>query len=248
MMGFWSTFKRELGALWFTPLAWVLLVLLLIVQGTVFSSVVGSFAEGAELLAEIGPLEAFYGSGALAPLSHLLLCPALAMRTFAEERRTGTIENLLSAPVSMAAIVLGKYAACVLSFGLLWLPSVTFVFILNQMVEVDWRTATAAYCGILGQAAGLIAAGVLISTLTRSQILSLTLTAGLLIAVLVLGVAEPLLESDAVRSFAQHVSIQAQMGEMSRGIISVRYVVYDLSLVVLPLFVATRIVAAWRWS
>src|SRR5690606_21583990 len=114
-------------------LAWVLLVTFLLLQGGIFYSITVHFSkmEGAAL--ESGPLNAYFGQQSLLmAMTLLLLCPSLTMRTLAEERRTGNIELLLSAPVSPSAIVLGKYAGVYLSYLLIWLPTGLYAFILRD--------------------------------------------------------------------------------------------------------------------
>ena len=96
MKGFWPIYKRELFALFVTPLAWVLITAFLVVQGIHFAILVTQFAGQADLT-EGGPIPAFFGKTMLLYLPLLFICPLLTMRLFAEERRSGTIEALLTA-------------------------------------------------------------------------------------------------------------------------------------------------------
>ena len=98
MTGFWSIYRREVLSLWVTPLAWVLITVFLILQGSVYYSIVSHFSSLPELSVDYGPVQAYFGQTLFVLVSLLLLCPALTMRTFAEERRSGTIETLLTAP------------------------------------------------------------------------------------------------------------------------------------------------------
>lgn len=248
MKGFIATLQRELASLWFTPRAWSLLVALLILQGLTFSSIVASFAEGAQRAFEGRVLDAFYGQSALVPLAYILLCPALTMRSLAEERRSGTIDNLLSAPVSTFDIVLGKYMATLVTFVLLWLPSVAYPMILSQVTDIDWRTIIATYAGISAVGAGALAIGTLFSALTRSQSLAMALTVASLVILFLAGVVEPVLDDGVLRQLCNYIAIQPQLAETSQGIISLSRVVYDATLITFPLFLATRLVASWRWS
>jgi ABC-2 type transport system permease protein len=248
MTGFCATLRREFAGLWLTPLAWILLFALLVLQGAAFVSIVANFAASTELGLEVGPLQAFYGQSVFVPLSFLFLCPTLTMRSFAEERRSGTIENLLSAPVDIKAIVLGKFAAALITFVLLWLPSVAYPLILRQVADIDWHTVAASYLGIYALGAGFLAMGILCSVVARSQFVALVLTTAVVLLVLFFGTAEYAVGDGWLRLLCDQVAIQSQLTEMSQGIISLRRVAFDATLIVLPLFLSTRVVGAWRWS
>jgi len=246
--GFAATLKRELVSLWMTPLAWLLFIPLVLLQGGVFATIVTSFATNPEPLVDIGPLQAFYGQSVFVPLALLFTCPALTMRSFAEERRSGTIENLLAAPVTATAIVLGKYVAALLSFIILWLPTLLYPLTLRGVLFVDWHVVGTSYIGIFGIGAGLIAIGILCSTMSRTQFLALVLSSGILLAFVLLGIGENVFEDGGLQSLCSHLSIQSQLAECSQGLLSLRRFVFDGTLAALPLFLSIRVVDSWRWS
>jgi len=248
MTAFCATFRREFASLWFTPLAWILLFALVVLQGAMLVSIVANYAAATEPSLDVGPLQAFYGQSALVPLTYLFLCPALTMRSFAEERRSGTIENLLSAPIHVPAIVLGKFAAALVTFALLWLPSVSYPLILRRVADIDWHSVATSYLGIYGLGAGFLAIGIFCSVVARGQFIALVLTTGVLLLFLFLGAAQYAVDDGWLRLLCDQVAIPSQLAEMSQGIISLRRVAFDATLVVLPLFLSTRIVGSWRWS
>src|SRR5262249_20077 len=84
--GFWTIFKRELLSLFVTPVAWIVIVFFLIIQGAHFYLMVYHFAQNAELTVDQGPVQAFFGESILFYLPLILLCPGMTMRLFAEER------------------------------------------------------------------------------------------------------------------------------------------------------------------
>ena len=87
-----------------------------------------------------GPVQAFFGESMLFYLPLVLLCPGMTMRLFAEERRSGTIETLLTAPVGTAGIVLGKFAAAVVTYVAMWLPTVLYIVVLRRAGSIDWHS------------------------------------------------------------------------------------------------------------
>ena len=100
MTGIWVIYRRELLSLWVTPLAWVLVSVFLLLQGAIYYSIVSHFSSIPELGIDYGPVQAYFGQTVFVLVSLLVLCPALTMRTIAEERRSGTLEMLLTAPVT----------------------------------------------------------------------------------------------------------------------------------------------------
>jgi ABC-2 type transport system permease protein len=244
-----GVFRREMLSLWVTPLAWVLLVVFLLLQGTIFYAIVVHFTSLADLAVETGPVEAYFGQESVFLLMTLLLvCPALTMRTFAEERRSGTIESLLTAPVTPAGVVLGKYFAVLATYSAIWAPTVLYVLILRKTGGVDVHTVLASYIGLFGIGAGYLALGTLASALSKSQLVALLLAIFAEFGLFVLGIGEYVFPAGLLRDVCAHVSVASQMEEMSRGIVDLRRLVFDASLAVVSLFVTARVVDSWRWG
>ena len=187
MRSFWPIYKRELFAFFVTPLAWVLIVVFLLVQGMHFFLLVDHFSRsGPELGGDETPLSAFFGNTVLLYLVLFVLVPPMTMRLFAEERRSGTIETLMTAPVSSAAVVLAKYAAVLTTYVAMWLPTVLYLVILGRADrgQLDWHAAASAYLGVFLVGAGYLAVGLCASALTRSQFLAMVFTALVLLVAL----------------------------------------------------------------
>jgi len=249
MTGFWAIYRRELWALWVTPVAWILLTTFLLLQGGVFYSIVLHFSGATELSFDNGPIESYFGQGSIFLLMTLLLmCPALSMRSFAEEQRSGTIEPLLTAPVRASAIVLGKYLATFTTYLLMWSPTLVYPVILRETGVVDPWVVASSYLGLSLLGAAYLAIGTLMSALTQSQLAALMLSVLLQFGIFVLGVGEFIFEPGPLHAICSHVSMLSHMEEFSKGIVDLRRVVFDLSLVVLALFVTTEVVDSWRWS
>ena len=142
MTGFWPVYRREMLGLWVTPLAWVLLVVFLLLQGMSFYWIVRHLSTMAELAVDSGPVQSYFGQSIFLLVSLLLVCPALTMRLFAEEKRSGTIEALLTAPVTAAGVVTGKYLAVLTTYAAMWGPTVLYVVILRRTEKAlpYWRS------------------------------------------------------------------------------------------------------------
>lgn len=248
MTGFSAVYRREMLSLWVTPLAWVLLVAFLLIQGMSFYSIVLHISSSAQLSVDSGPVQAYFGQSIFLLISLLLLCPALTMRLFAEERKSGTIESLMTAPVSAHGVVWGKYLATLTTYVLMWAPTLLYIVILRDTGRVEWPVVASSYLGVLGVGAGYLAVGTLMSAMTKSQLLALVLTVLVQFGLFILGVGEYIFDPGPLRDVCTHVSVLAQMDELSKGLVDLRRLVFDATLVVLPLFVTGRVIDSWRWG
>lgn len=246
MNGFLAILRRELLSLWVTPLAWVLLTAFLVLQGGSFYLTVSHLSRIPEAAADMGPLQAYFGQSLFMPMTVILICPALTMRAFAEERRSGTIESLLTAPVSAPAVVLGKYSAVLLTYLALWLPTLLYVAVLRNTGELDWGALGASYLGVVLVGAAFLAVGTFMSALTSSQLVAVILSFGASFGLFILGIGEYVFDDGVLREICAHVSLMSQFDELSRGLVDLRRLVFDATLTVLPLFLCTRLVRSWQ--
>jgi ABC-2 type transport system permease protein len=247
MSGFWAILRREMLSLWVTPLAWVLLGVFLILQGGIFYSIVAHFASFSDLSVDEGPLGAYFGQNSIFLLMTLLLvCPALSMRLLAEERRSGTIEALMTAPVGSAGVVLGKYVAALLTYVLIWVPTLLYVVILRKTGNVDWLVMLSSYLGLFLVGAQYLAIGTLASSLTKSQFVALLVTVLIQFGLFVLGIGEYIFDPGVFHDVCSYVSLAGHMEDFSKGIVDTRRLLYDTSLAVFCLFLTVRVVDSWR--
>jgi ABC-2 type transport system permease protein len=249
MRAFWPVLKRELLALFVTPLAWALVLVFLLVQGLHFTLLVDHFSRAADLGGDETPLSAFFGNTVLLYVVLLVLVPPMTMRLFAEERRSGTIESLMTAPVSSAAVVLAKYASVLVVYVAMWAPTALYLVILGRTGPLDWKAAGSAYLGVFCVGAGYLAVGLCASALTRSQLLAMVWTALVLLVLFILGVGEFVTrEGTLAHDVCAYVSVWSHMNDFAAGLVDTRRLVFYGTLTALPLFVATRAVEAWRWA
>jgi ABC-2 type transport system permease protein len=167
MNGLTTIFRRELGAYFATPVAYVFIVIFLVLNG-VFTFYVGGFYERAQ--ADLEPFFQFH------PWLYMFLIPAISMRLWSEERKAGTLELLLTLPVSLPASVLGKFLAswCFTAVALagtfpIWLT-------VNYLGEPDNTVILAGYVGSLLMAGGFLSIGACISALTKNQVIAFVIS------------------------------------------------------------------------
>ncbi len=249
MRGFWPIYRRELFAFFVTPLAWVLIVSFLVVQGMHFFLLVDHFSREVDVAGDETPLSAFFGNTVLLYLVLLVLVPPMTMRLFAEERRSGTIEALMTAPVSSTAVVLAKYASALTTYVAMWLPTVLYLVILSRTGDLDWRAAASSYVGVMLVGAGYLSVGLCASALTQSQFLAMVWTALVLLVLFILGIGEFVTrEGTLMHEICAHVSVWAHMNDFASGVVDSRRLVFYGTLAVLPLYIAAKAVDAWRWG
>jgi ABC-2 type transport system permease protein len=240
-----ATVGRELRAYFLSPLAYVVAALLLVVNGLTFG-VILSFLNDPR--SGIGaPLELFFGQTLYFWLVLLFVTPVLTMRLLSEERRSGTIETLMTAPINEIQVVVGKFLAAFVFYAFLWAPTLSYAGILAYYDRVDWGPVASGYVGILGIGAVFLSIGLLATALTRSQLVAAILTFALLIPVFTFGLLEMLANGEAAKTVLGYLNLWQHMDELSKGIVDTRHLVYYASTTVFFLFLAARALAARKW-
>ena len=248
MRGALSICRRELWGYLASPLGWILAALFLLVQGYSFYMFVGLLSRPDSPHGAV--MQLFFGGTLLYWLFLIGVVSALTMRAVAGERRAGTLETLLAAPVGDAAIVLGKYLASLAFFVSLWLPTGVYVGLLWALagsgVAIDSGPVVAGYLGTLLVGASCLAVGILVSTLAPSQIVAALGTFVVLAIFVLLGVVELLVQATWLKDLLRFVNLFEQMDDFARGIVDTRHVVLHLSLVGFCLSAAVLALARLR--
>jgi ABC-2 type transport system permease protein len=240
MSAVWTIAKREIFAFFVSPVAYVVLTVWLLFFGIVFYLLALVFAQQAA--GETNLLTAFFGGTTLFYLPLLVFTPVMTMRLLAEERSSGTLEPLLTAPVSEVSVVLGKYLAAMTFWCVLWLPTLSYVWLVARTGEhvVDWGTVGTTYLGLFAVGMFYMAVGLFMSAIARNQIVAAMLTFMVLGGLFVIGLAGYANVGDETRAVFEYVGLWTQMSAFAKGIVDTRYLVYDMSVVVLSLFLSVQ--------
>ncbi len=245
MRAFVSILRRELLVHFATPLAWISMTAFSVLQGIHFYLLVYHLASTSE--PQVGdPVGAFFGQTVLVYLPLLFICPLLTMRTFAEERRMGTMELLHSAPIGTSAIVLGKYFAALFVYISLWVPTLAYMLVLERWTNLDWHVVASSYLGVALVGAGYVSVGVLASSISSSQLTAAVLSSAFLLGLFMLGLGAFILDDGRLRDVCSHISLWAQMNDFSKGLIATDHVAWSLTLAAAPLLFTIRVVEGWR--
>jgi ABC-2 type transport system permease protein len=232
MKSAWVVMKRELASFFVSPLAYVVLTSWLVWNGVVFWVLTEFYARNAVSSGAASPLSAFFGGSVLFFIPLLVFVPILAMRLIAGEKQSGTIETLMTAPLSETSVILGKYGASLVMWCVLWLPTVVYAWIMSQHGSVDWGATGSSYFGVFCLGAYFMAVGLLMSTLASTQIIAAVLSFVVLGVLFTVGIGEFVFDG-AAREVCAYVSMWGHMQSFSKGVVDTRYLVFDLSVAVL---------------
>src|SRR5262249_47284258 len=133
-------------------------------------------------------------------------------------------------------------------FAAMWAPTALYMLLIARTGDVDWGIVAASYLGGFGIGAGYLSVGTMSSAMTTSQLGAAMLSAAVLISLFTLGIGEFVFERGLQHDRCAYVSVWAQMNDFSSGVVDLRRLVFDATLVVVPLFVTVRAVEAWRWG
>lgn len=246
MSSIWTIAKREVFSFFVSPIAYVVLTVWLLYFGIVFSVLAFAFAQ--QPTGQTNLLSAFFGGTTLFYLPLLVFAPLLTMRLLAEERSSGTIEPLLTAPVSEVSVVLGKYLAALIFWTTLWAPTLSYVWLVARTGEnvVDWGTIGATYVGLFGVGMFYMAVGLFMSAVARNQIIAALLTFLALGGLFVIGILGFLNVSDEMRGVFEYLGLWTQMSAFAKGIVDTRYLVFDASVAALALTLSVQALSSNR--
>ena len=233
----WAISKRELRAYFTTPLAYVFIVIFLALNGVTAFYFGGLFDRGQ---ADMQPLFSFL------PWLYLFLIPAVAMRLWAEERKAGTLELLMTLPVSTFSAVFGKFLAAWIFAGIALALTFPVWITVNYLGDPDNGVIIASYLGGFLMAGSYLAIGGFVSSMTRNQVIAFVIGAAVIFLFMMSGLElvqsafrgwAPDLVVDLIRSFSFLVHYDA----IVRGVIDIRDMIFFVSIIGVFLF-ATMVV------
>ena len=247
MQNLWTLTVRELKAFWYSPIAYVVGALFLLMQGGVFSLLVAVLNDPRIDPSWARMSQLFFGGTFFYWFAVLVMPSLLTMRTFSEEKRTGTIEFLLTAPVRDIQVVLAKFLGAWLAYVQLWACTVIYFFVLRSFMAFDWSPVVTGFLGTWLLGGSLIAFGVLASSITRNQVIAALLSFVATMIFFSLGMLDVFIRDPKTTEMIRYLSFIEHMRDFSRGIFDTRPAVLYLSLTVIALFLTGRTISNPRW-
>ena len=248
--------SREIRSYFVSPVAYVVLTGFLLLSGWFFFNLLARFSYLLQIYSGMqrgGELERLnLNEFVISPLLHnlsvvlVILIPVISMRTFAEEKRLGTFELLLTSPLRVGEIVAGKYLGALAFVSVMLALTAIYPILLVIYGDPEAGIMLSGYLGLYLVAASFLAIGLLTSSLTENQIIA---AVSCLVSLLLLYVINwPADTSTPVMGAVLHyLSVTEHFGEFVKGIIDTRALVYFFSLIALALFLTHRSVESLRW-
>jgi len=243
---------KELRGYFASPIAFIVIGFFALVFGYFFVASITMFMQMSLQMGMPGQGQVNVNNMAIRPLLQntsvvaLFWLPLITMRTYSEEKRSGTIELLLTSPLTDLQIVLGKFLGAVALYSLMLLVTWVHMAILFIYGNPEWKPIVTGYLGLLLMGASFISIGLLISSLTKNQIVAGMVTFAVL---LLLWTVNWMSESSGptMQKVLSALSITDRFDDFSKGIIAVSHVVYYLSFITFGLFLTAKSVDSERW-
>jgi ABC-2 type transport system permease protein len=233
MRTFAVLWRKEVSALFSSPIAYVIIAIFLLIMG--YSFTLKLFITHSQTLVDL-----FFQMFVLI----LLTVPIITMRLIAEEKKLGTLETLLTSPVTESQIILAKFAASLCLVMVMLGLSAIYAGVLGFYGDPDWGPIVSGYLGLFLFAASLVGAGLFSSTLTNNQIIAAVVSLSVFLLLWIIDEVAPLLPSP-LNDVALHLSLSGHFKPFATGSLYLSDVAFFLSAAFLTLFLSIRALS-WR--
>jgi len=232
--------QREFGAFFLSPIAYAVNAIFLFSAGLAFG--LGNFVPGGE--ATLRPTFDFW--------IMMILCfvlPMLTMRLMSEELRSGTVETLLTVPVSETDVIVGKFTGTFFFYVVLLATMLIFPLILSQFTEsFDWKLLFCNYIGLLLLGSLYIAVGLFFSTMTRHQVIAVLASFAVLALMTFASAALAQQVSGWPKVIMQQISVRSHYEDFVKGMLDANHLIFFLTMTGLFLFLSVKLLETRRWK
>lgn len=242
---------KELRSYFASPIGYVITGLFALLFGYFFYNYLGFFVRASEQMTMGGGtpnVNQHMIAGLLqnAAVIILFVMPMITMRTYSEEKRSGTIELLLTSPVSDVEIILGKFFGAMGLYAAMLAVTMLYIGMLFFLGNPEWKPIAAGYLGLLLMGGCFISVGLLVSSLTKNQIVAGMATFAVFLFLWVINwIGEN--AGATTREIVNYLSITQHLDDFTRGVIDTKHLVYYLSFITFGLFLTAKSVDSERW-
>jgi ABC-2 type transport system permease protein len=243
---------KELRSYFASPIAYIVIGFFVLLYGYFFAVMVQFFVRSSLQMSPAGAAPQNINEMVVRPLMQnatvilLFVMPSITMRTYAEEKRSGTIELLLTSPLSDFQIVLGKFLGALGLYVAMLSVTLIHIAILFWYGDPEWKPIASGYLGLVLMGGAFISAGLLVSSLTRNQIIAGVVTFAVLLFFWIINWIGSF-SSPWVSELTSYLSIVDHGEDFWRGVIDTTHLVYYLSFITFGLFLTARSVDSERW-
>jgi ABC-2 type transport system permease protein len=250
-----AIWQREMKSYFVSPIAYVVLTVFLFLSGFFFYSILTAVVQSTMMQQQMGQgmqavdvpgivTRSFFGTTSVILL---FMIPMLTMGLFAEEKKRGTIELLLTTPVGNFQAMMGKYLASLTFLVIMFFASGVTISALFIYGHPELKPILAGFLGLLLYGAALLAVGLFISTLTENQIIAVVITFGV---ILVLWLIESFSTgaTGVTKDVLSYLSVISHLDDFIKGVIDTSHVVFYLTFAFMGLFLTYRSLESMRWK
>jgi len=245
--------QKELKSYFASPIAYIVIGLWALLYGYFFVAILGFFVrQSMQMMQMQGPQAMNVNQQLIRPLLQnvtilvLFLMPMVTMRTYAEEKRSGTIELLLTSPVTDFQIIMGKFFGAVALYVVMLAVTLVHLALLFIYGNPEWKPIFTAYIGLLLLGSCFISLGLLISSLTKNQIVAGMVTFAVFLMLWVITWIGSF-SGPTVDKLTQYLSIIDHYDDFGKGVLDTTHVIYYLSFITFGLFLTAKSVDSERW-
>lgn len=253
MSNIFAIAQKELRSYFASPIAYIVIGLFALLYGYFYVAILGFFLRQSMQLGQfgMGPSTMNVNQQLIRPLiqnitvMELFIMPMITMRTYSEEKRSGTIELLLTSPLTDFQIIMGKFFGALGLWLIMLLVTLPHLAILFYFGDPEWKPIVTAYFGLLLLGACFISLGLFISSLTSNQIVAgiSTFTAFLFLWIITwIGSTWPDMDG-----LARYLSVNEHLDDFGKGVIDTTHVIYYVSFITFSLFLTAKSVDSERW-
>ena len=243
--------RKELRSYFASPIGYVIVGLFALLFGYFFYAYLGFFVRSSEQMMQSGRTpnvnqDMIRGVLLNSAVIILFIMPMITMRTYSEEKRSGTIELLLTSPLTDVQIILGKFLGAMGLYAVMLAVTLVYIAILFFLGNPEWKPVLAGYLGLLLMGGCFVSVGLLISSLTKNQIVAGVVTFAVFLMLWVINwIGEN--SGPTTREIVSYLSITEHFDDFARGVIDTKHVIYYLSFITFGLFLTAKSVDSERW-
>jgi ABC-2 type transport system permease protein len=242
MLNTWIIARRELGAIFVQPIAYVFTIVMLFITGFIFAAQI-SFP-----VIQGGPPPTVASILSTFTFLSIFTLPAVTMRLLSEEQQSGTIELLMTFPVRDMEVVIGKWLAGFIFYLFVLLFTLIYPFLLIRFGNPDMGPIISGYFGAILWGAALVGIGVLASAMSENQINALIIAAGINLVLYLMAIpADFFTVVPTLSTLFNEMSMQSQLSGFLSGLITVADILYYVIVAAIALFAAARVLESRRW-
>ncbi len=248
--------QKELRGYFYSPVAYVVLFIFLIVMGILFSNIIAAVNQYSMQMmrfqggmTQFNPTEVIFRqtfSNMIVIL--LLVMPLLTMRLFTEEKKMKTTELLYTSPISVFEIIVGKFIGVFLLYLLMLAFTFYMPLLVTQVTPISWKVVLTGYLGLLLSGSVFLAMGILASSLTENQIIAAVISFGILLSLWIIGFMGQVLDGTIAGNIFSYLSLITHFDNFNKGLIDTGDIAYAIGMIALGLFMTHRVVDSQKWK